>query len=109
MNDAQKYQILIVNKIKYRLKKWQKKDKIFEKEVFLFLNKVIDAANVIHLSELSQIALDKLYYISEASTSEWSTKKWQAFLKEIINYVNQNPTLNKSSNISKVNQEDNIS
>lgn len=108
MDDAQKYQILIVNKIKYRLKKWMKRKSIFEKEIFLFLNKTIDAANIIHLTDLSQIALDKLHYITEASTREWSTKKWQAFLIEIITYVDQNPILDKANEISNVKQEDNI-
>lgn len=108
MNDAEKYQILILNKIILRLKKWDKRDKVFEKEIFLFLHKIIDAAHVIELVELCRIASNKLYYISEESTREWSKEKWRIFLEEIINYVKANPTYEKTIDAKQVDLDDNI-
>lgn len=93
MNDAQKYEILIVNKINYRLAKWNTLDYIFEREIYLFLNKVIDAAKVIHLKALEDLAGSKLKYISGNSTKQWSRGKWKAFLKDILIYAEQSPDL----------------
>lgn len=108
MNDVTKYQILLINRINYRINKWNKRTGVSEKEIYLFLRNIIEAAHVINVIELSKLASDKLHYVSEDSMREWSTGKWKAFLKEILVYTEQNFVINELETSEYIHKEDNI-
>ena len=90
MEELNKYQILIVNKINDRIKKWNERNSVQEKEMYHFLHNIKDTAESINQIELAQLASDKLHYVAEDSIREWSTGKRKAFLKDLINLSNIN-------------------
>lgn len=84
MTEKNKYAFLVIERIASTFGRWESKPSVVEKEIYLFLHNLKGTAGTIGMTEIADIAIEKLNKVSESGTKEWPISEWKAFFQDLI-------------------------
>ena len=83
----EKYYTMICNRAQDTFNNWEQKEFIFERELYFFLHSLKGTAGSIGLQELTDIASQKLYSLTEYGEKKWTQTEWENYLSPLIETV----------------------